>query len=482
MKLKVKNYKRKKNGKEYKQPWIGYSYRRENGTPDFRRLISLAGLEEEIVKGIDAVLRNGGPLDEIGEVSFQHACSIGAAWSAYELAVQLGILKSLEVLDEKYRLPVQAMILDRVINARPHSKLALWETLSGTGLERILAPQSGISSNLHDYYKALENLHIHQKEIEKTLFKKHHSEHSSMYLYDITSSYVEGKKCSLADFGYNRDGKKGKKQIVIGLLTNSDGRPVSIKVFEGNTSDQTTVMGKIDSMRRELGIDEMVFVGDRGMITKARRNDLSKEEYKNVKYISALPRKELFKILENDNHPLQMELFDRHKLVEVFDRESGTRYILSFNPVKEDEDKTVRRCLLEKTEEKLQMIKRNVESGRWRNEKVIAEKFHRWVNHWKMERFFECKYGEGFFTYSINYDKIKQYESLDGFYVIISDTDPEKYNTETTYRKYKSLIQVEQAFGTMKTTDLFSRPYNDNYIYSLTTIKNTRGKVCHIIP
>jgi transposase len=458
MKLKVKYYKRKKNGREYKQAWIGYSYRRTNGTPDFKRMISLAGLDEELVRGIDAVLRSGGELSEVGKVSFEQSVSIGAAWGAYELADQLGILKALDVLDEKYRIPVQAMIIDRVISARAHSKLALWETLPDSGLERVVAPESGAPANLHDFYGALSELSDNQKEIEKILFRQSSPADSSMYLYDITSSYMEGNSCELAEFGYNRDGKKGKQQIVIGLLTDSAGRPLSVEVFEGNTSDQTTVMSRIDSMRRELGIEEMVFVGDRGMITRARRNDLSADEYENVKYISALPRRELFQLLENDSHPLQPELFDRHNLVEVVDRESGTRYILSFNPEKEQEDRATRRALLEKTAEKLQMIKRNVESGRWKDEKVIAEKLHRWINHWNMERFFDCGYARGSFSFSLNHEKIKQYESLDGFYVIISDTDPEKYGTETTYRRYKSLIKVEQAFRTMKTTEIFLRP------------------------
>lgn len=459
MKLKVKYYKRKKGDKEYKQAWIGYSYRRENGTPDFKREISLAGLDEKVIQGIDLVLRNGGDMNSMGDVSFEKALNIGAPWAAYCTAEKLGIIDELKSagLEKKYINVIVAMILDRVVNAKAHSKLGLWETLPGSALERVVTPE-GMPVQLHDYYNALDEVYAKQKMVERGLFKRSESEKSSMFLYDITSSYMEGENCPLSAFGYSRDGKKGKKQIVIGLLTNAEGRPLSVEVFEGNTSDQTTVMPKIEAMRKDFGIDEMIFVGDRGMITKSRRNDLSTEEYESIKYISALPRKELFQLLEDRDHPLQPGIFDRHKLVEVKDSKSGTRYILSFNPEKEEEDRKTRNALLYKTQKKLEMIQKNVKSGRWKSEKVIAKKLYTWINRWNMERFFDYNYREGEFTFSQKKEEIKKYEALDGFYVIISDIDPDHHDTQSTYNRYKSLIQVEQAFRTMKTTEIFMRP------------------------
>jgi len=277
-----------------------------------------------------------------------------------------------------------------------------------------------------------------------------------MYLYDITSSYFEGNNCELAKFGYNRDGKKGKKQIVIGLLTDSCGRPLGIEVFEGNTSDQTTVMDKIDEMREDFGINEMIFIGDRGMVTRARREDLEGKEYEAVKYISALKRKEFFNFLEDQNHPLQLTLFDRKNLIEV--SHNGIRYVLSFNPDKELEDREVRKKLIQKTQEKLEMLQRNVINGRLKKEQVIGKKLYRWLNNWNMERFFNTSYEEGKFYFSKKEEKIKEYEAIDGFYVITSDVIEESLNTKELRERYKSLIQVEQAFRTMKTTDLFMRP------------------------
>lgn len=451
----VKWIKQKKNGKTYSQPWIGYNYRNKNGTPDFRREVSLKDLPKEQVDKIDAVLRGGGDLSGgPAGVEFLGSVGIGGFWAAYCIADDLGIIKEITKLEERFHFPLLCMILDRVVQPLPHSKLALWESLPGSALARVVAP-GGAEVQLHEVYQSLEALHGLQKEIQQSLYDTRETV-DSMYLYDITSSYFEGDSCPLACFGYNRDGKKGKVQIVIGLLTDSEGRPLAIEVFTGNTSDQTTVMDKIDAMRQDFGIDEMVFIGDRGMVTSARRDDLKDDKYKAVKYISALTRKEFFDFLDDQDHPLQLTLFDQEKLVEVTHEE--IRYVLSFNPVKEQEDRQTRLRLIEKTHEKLEMIQRNVGKGNWKREKVIAKKFHAWINKWNMARFFEVEYGEASFTFSKNEEEIKKYEAIDGFYVITSDVVKEKLDTKELRGRYKSLIQVEQAFRTMKTTDLFVRP------------------------
>lgn len=451
----VKWIKQRKNGTTYSQPWIGYNYRNKNGTPDFRREVSLKDLPKEQVDGIDAVLRGGGDLSSgLAGVKFLGSLGIGGFWAAYCIAEELGIIQQIGRLDETFQFPVLCMILDRVVQPLPHSKLALWESLPDSALARVVAP-GGAEVQLHEVYQSLEALYGAQKQIQQSLYGQRDTV-DSMYLYDITSSYFEGDSCPLATFGYNRDGKKGKVQIVIGLLTDSTGRPLAVEVFCGNTSDQTTVMDKIDEMRRDFGIDEMVFIGDRGMVTAARRTDLQEDKYESVKYISALTRNEFFSFLDDQNHPIQLTLFDREKLVEV--SHEGIRYVLSFNPEKEQEDRRTRLRLVEKTRKKLEMIERNVKDERWKSEKVIAKRLHAWVNKWKMARFFDVEYGEGHFSFSQNEEEIKKYEAIDGFYVITSDVIKEKLATVELRDRYKSLIQVEQAFRTMKTTDLFVRP------------------------
>lgn len=455
MKRIVKWIKQRKNGKTYSQPWIGYNYRNKNGTPDFCREISLNGLPKEQIDQIDAVLRSGGDLDgSVSGVEFQGAVGIGGFWAAYCIADEMGIIEQIKLLEDVYHYPVLCMILDRVVQPLPHSKLSLWESLPGSGLDRVATPD-GAEVQLHEVYQSLEALYDIQGDIQQALYSRRNTS-DRMYLYDITSSYFEGHSCPLADFGYNRDGKKGKQQIVIGLLTSSDGCPLAIEVFEGNTADQSTVMDKIDRMRKDFGIDEMVFIGDRGMITAARREDLKADEYKAVKYISALTRREFFDFLEDQRHPLQLTLFDREKLVEV--EHEGTRYVLSFNPEKELDDRQTRLRLIDKTREKLEIIRHNVESGRYKKEKVIARTLYRWLNKWNMERFFDVDYGEGKFTFSENEEEIRKYEAIDGFYVITSDVLEDTLDTAELRARYKSLIQVEQAFRTMKTTEVFVRP------------------------
>ncbi len=454
MKRRVKYYKRVKNGTVYRQPWVGYSYRNDNGTPDFKREFSLAGWEPPQVNAIDAALRHGAGPEAAPRIEFLDALPIGAPWTAWRIAEGLGIVGQLSCIDEKYRLPLLAMILDRVVQPLPHSKLALWETLPGSALERVIAPQ-GSAGRLHDFYNALEKIHEKQNDIQISLFSGRKTA-DRMFLYDIPSSYFEGCGCTLAEFGYNRDGKKGKMQIVIGLLTDSDGRPLAVEVFEGNTSDQTTVMGRIDSMRRQFGIEEMIFVGDRGMITRARRNDLQAEEYDKVKYVSALTRKEFFQFLEDQSHPIQPGIFDRHNLVEI--EHDNIRYVLSFNPEKEAEDRATRLKLIARTREKLEIVQRNVDGGKWKRPDVIAKRIHRWVNNWRMERFFVYTYSEGRFAFELNHERIKEYEAIDGFYVLITDVVKDKLSTDEVCSRYKSLSQVEQAFRAMKTTDLFVRP------------------------
>ena len=455
MKRKVKYFKRTKKGKTYRYPWIGYSYRNKNGTPDFKREINLSDLPADEVAAIDAALRCSGRVASgPEEVEFLDSVSIGAEWTAWRIAEQLGIVAEMERLDGKYQQAAMCMILDRVVNPKPYSKSALFQALPGSGMERVVAP-NGLEAKLHDFYVALEKLYDAQPAIQRGLFKAG-TRPRRMFLYDITSSYVEGEHCSLAAFGYNRDGKKGKMQIVIGLLTDADGLPVAVEVFEGNTSDQTTVMEQIEKLRREFGLEEIVFIGDRGMLTSARREDLQAEEYERIKYITALTRSEMFQFLEDQDHPLQMGLFDRKNLVEI--EHEQTRYVLCFNPEKEQDDRRTRLALIEKTEEKLEMIRRNVEAGNWNRREVIASRLFRWINHWGMQRFFAFEYDEGKFSYERDEETVKAYEAVDGCYVIVSDTDPEQIDTVAVRDRYKSLAMVEQAFRTMKTTELYVRP------------------------
>lgn len=461
MKPRVKYINRKHGGKVYKYPFLGYSYRDQKGTPQFNIIANLTKLPEDAVKSIAAALtRNnaGQPTDDsklvIGDsLVYQGSLSIGDAWAALRIAENAGITDILsQNVPKKHCQLLISMIIDRVINPKPWSKLALKETLPESGLARIIDYQE---QPLHEFYCALESVSNAQREIEQSLFARRNTR-ARLILYDITSVYFEGTCCPLAVFGHDRDHKKSKMIILIGLLTDEEGRPIAVKVFQGNTSEQTTVLDQLRDLQKDFGIEDIIFVGDRGMLTKARRAELNDSEFERVRYISALPRDEIVKLIEDESHPVQLSLFDRQNLAEV--QYQSVRYVLCHNPDKQEDDRATRLCLLDKTEEKLAMIQRNVQTGRWKKEKVIAERLHRWWDRWKMKKFFDVEYGEGAFSFSRNDDKIKDWENLDGSYALTSTVDQTEYDTAQIRERYKSLKWVEFAFRSLKTDDLFVRP------------------------
>ena len=461
MKMRVKYINRKHGNKIYRYPLLGYSYRDRKGTPQFKIVLNLSKLPEKAVKAITDALTPKDtelPVDEqkliIGDtLNYQGSTSIGDAWTALRIAEDAGITDLLRqnVPQKHYQLLI-CMIIDRVINPKPWSKLALKEALPESGLARIIDYQE---QPLHEFYLALESIFKVQQKIEKALFDRTPKK-TRLILYDITSAYFEGTCCPLAVFGNDRDHKKGKMVILIGLLADEAGRPIAVKVFEGNTSEQTTVLDQIRNLQSDFGIDDIIFVGDRGMLTKARRTELNDEEFERVSYISALPRDEIVQLIEDESHPMQLSLFDRQNLAEV--ESDNVRYVLCHNPDKQDDDRTTRRRLMEKTEEKLAMIQRNVKAGRWKKQKVIAERLHRWWDRWKMKKFFDVEYDEGHFLFSRNETKIKKWENLDGSYVLASTVEKSQYDTAQIRERYKSLKWVEFAFRSLKTDDLFVRP------------------------
>ncbi len=215
-------------------------------------------------------------------------------------------------------------------------------------------------------------------------------------------------------------------------------------------------MERILQLKEQFKISELIFVGDRGMITTKRIGDIEKGDYEWVKYITAIQRSEMMALVEDQNHPIQLGLFDRHNLVEV--AEGGKRYILCHSPFRRYEDEKIRQRLLEKTEEKLKGIADSVKKGKLKNKDKIAKRLYRWINKWRMERFFKVEYGEGLFEYTRNDKEIERYRVLDGCYVIVSNLDTQEMKAEEIHARYKDLKYVEQAFRAMKSSDLFVRP------------------------
>lgn len=453
MKMRVAYIKRPFKNKVYTYPFLVTSYRDENGIARNKTIIKLSYLPEHAVKALDFSLRFGesGELVPKQEIKFYESIPFGDTWAVFSLAKRLGITEALNVIPKEHRSCIMAMIIDRVINAKPHSKRALRDAYEVSTTKYVL--KSSSTPFLHEWYNSLGSLFHHQMEIQKKLYP---GNTDKVFLYDITSSYFEGKCCPLAKFGYNRDGKKGKMQIIIGLLTTSDGRPIAVRVFEGNTQDQSTVINQILELRNEFGVSEMIFVGDRGMITHKRIKDLETGDYKWLDYITALKRSEMMACVEDEDHPIQLGLFDIQNLAEVV--HNGKRYVLCHNPLRKKEDANIRHCLLDKTEAKLKTIVDSVRAGRLKDKDKIARRLYRWINKWDMERFFKVEYGEGYFKFSRNQEEIDRYECLDGCYVIVTSLSDDRMKAAEVQAQYKELKQVEKAFRSMKTADLFVRP------------------------
>ena len=346
---------------------------------------------------------------------------------------------------------VVAMISERLLN--PCSKLAttrLWHTST-------LAEELEVADADEDeLYDAMDWLLGRQKRIEKKLAARHLSE-GDLVFYDVSSSYYEGRKCPLAFFGHDRDGKKGKLIIVYGLLTDREGRPVAVEVYPGNTGDPTTVPDQIDKLRNRFGFQRVVLVGDRGMLTQTQIDKL--KEYPGIGWISALRFRAIRKLANDGN--LQMSLFDEQNLAEISSAEfPGERLIACYNPLLAGERKRKREKLLAATEKELEKIVRQV-ARRTKtplNKVEIGKKVGKVINRFKVGKHFKVVIEEGAFSFKRDEERIRRESELDGIYVIRTNESENRISAEDTVRSYKNLEKVESAFRCMKGLDLLIRP------------------------
>ncbi len=460
MKLRIAYAKRRYKDKVYVTPLVVTSYRDEQGTARNKTVASLTGLPDHAVRAVEAALKQGegAALDEyvsVREIAYPGSVVVGPAFVVLTVLKQLGIYDAvISSLPPQQATAVLNIVTERVVSPKPLSVMAQQRRFAQEPLAFLMGVQE--SPSLNTWYAALATLEGRREQMLKNLFARNHTP-GDLYLYDITSSYFEGETCPLGAFGYNRDGKKGKKQVVLGVICDADGCPIWIDVFKGNTSDQTTVKQELQNLKTKLGLEKFTFVGDRGMVTHARIEELEKEGWwEDFRYITALTRHEMMALVEDEHHPIQLELFDHKRLTEV--EHEGTRYVLCHNPKREQQDQETRLRLLALTHAKLEALHANVLAGRVKNKDVIARRLYRWVNRWGMERFFATTHDEGVFTYTRKEDEIKRYTRLDGCYVIRSNVEVARQTTDELRDRYKDLKYVEQAFRTMKTTDIQTRP------------------------
>jgi hypothetical protein len=349
-----------------------------------------------------------------------------------------------------------AMIAARLLS--PGSKLAVARSLLAETAESTLGEVLGVEDADEDAcYAAMDWLLERQVSIENALAKRHLAE-GALVLYDVTSTYFEGRTCPLAQLGHSRDGKKDKLQIVIGLLTNGEGCPVAVEVFEGNTGDPKTLASQVRKLRERFGLTRVVLVGDRGLITDARiREDLSPAE--GLDWITALRAPAIAALVEGGS--LQLSLFDERDLAEIRDPSyPGERLVVCKNPLLAQERGRKRRELLAATERELEAVAKAVTRAKrpLRGKAPIGLRVGKEMARFKMAKHFELTITDDGFRYERNEAAIAAEAALDGFYVVRTTVDAERLSAEDVVLSYKRLAHVERAFRSLKTLDLHIRP------------------------
>jgi transposase len=346
---------------------------------------------------------------------------------------------------------VLAMIAERLLY--PCSKLATtraWHTTT-------LAEELGVAEcNEDDLYRAMRWLLARQDRIEAKLAQRHLRD-GAIVLYDVSSSYYEGRTCPLACFGHDRDGQKGRPIIVYGLLADSEGRPVAIQVYPGNTGDPTTVPDQVEKMRQRFGLSRVVLVGDRGMLTETQIGKL--REHPGLGWVSALRGPAIRELV--DSGCLQPSLFDETNLAEIRSAEyPGERLVACFNPLLAQERRRKREALLAATEKELARIGREVARRKRKPllQAAIALKVGKVVNRFKVAKHFQLRIADGVLEWERQADSMQREAALDGVYVVRTSEDSQHCSAEDAVRCYKSLAQVERAFRCLKGIDLRIRP------------------------
>ncbi len=364
-------------------------------------------------------------------------------------ARMLGFPRLLDRVPARERSLALAMIVQRVL--QPGSKLACTRQLA----QSTLAEELGVGEvDPDELYAALDWLLERQERIEARLARRHLAE-GTLVLYDVSSSYFEGRTCPLAQLGYSRDRRRGSPQIVYGLVCDREGRPIAIEVFPGGVHDDKTLRAQVEKLRRRFGLKTVVLVVDRGMITEANLEALRGEQ--GMAWISALRSPQVKKLVKDGS--LQLSLFDELSLAEIESADyPGERLVVCRNPLVAQERARKREDLLQATEALLAPIKARVEAGTLRGAAAIGLAVGEVANKRKVRKHFQLTIEDDRFDYRRKQQQIDQEAALDGFYVLRTSVSAEQLSGPEVVRSYKALAQAERAFRTLKGPELELRP------------------------
>ena len=443
----ISRIKRQHNNKTYVTTLIRESYR-QNGKVLHRTVANLSRLPAEVISSIERYFANpAAQLCDAPQLKIMRSREYGASRAFMDLAIELGLDKTIFSRKEPWRQDALAMILGRLIHQG--SKLHLCNLHQDSYVWAVTGYGETHDPEVDKHcYQVLDKLLSRQQAIQKTLAKQH-LHNGSLVMYDITSSYLEGEyaESQLVDFGYSRDNKRKHEQVVIGLLTAANGCPIAIEVFRGNTSDQTTVLKKAQELANIYQVKHVVFVADRGMLTPKRIDEVNHLGYQTLTAMTHVKLRELCK--DGTFDPAQFQV---DEVVEVAgESDSGVRYFLCKNPVKELENRNTRRELIKCTTEAMDQIG----SSRRGTEHQKSAQIGKVLAKYKVGKFFQWSFVDGKLVFTLEQDKIRAEEQLDGCYVIMTDSDLSK---EQAVSSYKGLSRIERAFRNMKTMSLEIRP------------------------
>ncbi|ELP56408.1 transposase DDE domain protein [Microcystis aeruginosa TAIHU98] len=432
---------------------------REGDQVKKRTLANLSKLPDDIIDNLKLALK-GATLSMTEGIPnhFEVIRSLphGHVMAILETIKKLGLDKIISEKSSRIRNLVVAMIVARIIN--PKSKLATARGFNSETCSQSLGQLLDLEKADEDeLYNALDWLLEKQEKIEKHLAIKH-LESGTLVLYDVTSTYLEGNGCELGKYGYNRDKKKGKTQIVFGLLCSAKGCPIAVEVFEGNTSDGATLSGQIEKVRKGWGIENVVWVSDRGILTNSKIKELVKP-IEGLDYITGLTKPQIRKLAEVE--VIQLGLFDQVNLVE-FESEDypDERLIACRNPLIAQKNQLQREALLEAVEKELDLIVQATqrEKRALKGQDKIALRVGKILNQFKVNKYYNLEITEEGFSYQRQRELIAQETALDGVYVLRTSLESTLMDAATTVKAYKSLSQVEEAFRCYKSIDLKVRP------------------------
>lgn len=450
--------------KIYTSTLLRESYR-ENGKVKKRTIANLSNCTPEEISAIKLALQHKNDLSNLihmeKDVKLQEGLSFGAVWTVYNIAKRLGI--------------------ESALGTDHQGKLAMWQVIArvidqGSRLSAVRLAQLhaacdvlGITKGFNEdnLYENLEWMEEHQEEIEDRLFSlRKEKDPVEIFLYDVTSSYLEGDHNFFGSYGHNRDGKKGKKQIVIGLLCDGKGQPVTTEVFSGNTQDPKTFGSQVKKVAQRFGCQRVTFVGDRGMIKGTQIKDL----HEGIHYITAITKPQISSLINRDI--IQMDLFDDN-LCEVED--DGVRYVLRRNPVRAKELAESRLSKQKKIEELITQKNLYLEKHPRAKTSAAIKQINGKIEHLKTSKWLKVELQDGTLVLNIDEASLEKESSLDGCYVIKTDLPKDIVDKQIVHDRYKDLALVEKAFRNCKTTFLEVRPV------FVRTENSTRGHVLTVM-